>query len=105
MIKKLSDHAIEISKEGRSKLTLNKTGNKVSVNIRGPKGGNEQAMLVDGDDLLEALEIIGGISETASWAHVEKATDSKCTSCADDIPNDGRFLCLSCFKFEERFWK
>jgi hypothetical protein len=66
-IKKLSEYAVEISRgKGMKKitiLTLNSVrtvvGGHISINMRGPRGGNEQAMIVDADDLLTALEMLG----------------------------------------------
>ena len=94
MIEKLSGNAVRFQARRGNILILNKTMSKVSINISGPRGGAEQTMLIDGDDLLEMLDAVGGISSVAA-GNFDICLDGCCRVCEDSV-NEGETICCDC---------
>lgn len=98
----MSGHSVQIS-NGPTRSTLNiiSTQNKVCINITGPRGGNQQALITDADAILTALVKLDRISDEAAWNYVWLITEGCCPSCGVEIPlND--IVCNECFEMAKR---
>jgi len=96
-----SEHSVQVHNgPGRSTLNFTSFGHthKISVNFTGPRGGNQQALIVDADDILEALVELDAISEVTARSYVEIITDGRCPACcAVEIPLYD-VVCDDCFE-------
>ncbi len=96
-----SDHSMQISNgPNRSTLNITSTNGKVSVNITGPRGGNQQALIVDADAILTVLVELDMIPDKAAWNYVRRITDG-CCICGNEIPLHD-VVCDECFETAKR---